>query len=98
MIVLVLLVHGLLAVTLLGAITHQALSVAPGAGSAGPRSFVRRFRTVNPAAYANAIVVLFVITAIGGATWAVTEGGISQAMGGPIRRGPLWRPSSPQSP
>jgi hypothetical protein len=67
MITALLIVHGLLAVTLLGAITHQALSVAPGAASAGPRSFVRRFRNVNPAGYANAVVVLFVITAIGGA-------------------------------
>src|SRR6202166_3994469 len=66
MIVVLLIVHGLLAVTLLGAITHQTLSVAPGAAAAGPRSFVRRFRSVNPGAYANAIVVLFVITAIGG--------------------------------
>jgi hypothetical protein len=67
MIVVLLIVHGLLAVTLLGAITHQALSVAPGTATAGPRSFVRRFRSVNPGAYANAIVVLFSITAIGGA-------------------------------
>jgi hypothetical protein len=66
MITVLLIVHGLLAVTLLGAITHQTLSVAPGAATAGPRSFVRRFRSVNPGAYANAIVVLFVITAIGG--------------------------------
>ena len=48
MIVALLIVHGLLAVTLLGAITHQALSVAPGAATAGPRSFLRRFRSVNP--------------------------------------------------
>src|SRR6266849_5280058 len=41
MIVVLLIVHGLLAVTLLGAITHQALSVAPGSPTAGPRSFVR---------------------------------------------------------
>jgi hypothetical protein len=66
MIVVLLIVHGLLAVTLLGAVTHQALSVAPGRATAGPRSFLRRFRAVNAAAYSNAIVVLFVLTAIGG--------------------------------
>jgi hypothetical protein len=66
MITVLLIVHGLLAVTLLGAVTHQALSVAPGAPSAHPRSFVGRFRSVNPGAYANAVVVLFVVTAVGG--------------------------------
>jgi hypothetical protein len=66
MITVLLIVHGLLAVALVGAITHQALSVAPGGATAGPRSFVRRFRSVNAGAYANAIVVLFVVTAIGG--------------------------------
>jgi hypothetical protein len=66
MIVVLLIVHGLLAVALLGAITHQALSVAPGPASPGPRSFVRRFRNVNPAGYANAIVVLFCITTVCG--------------------------------
>jgi hypothetical protein len=64
MIVVLLIVHGLLAVTLLGAITHQALSVTTGPATPGHRSFVRRFRSVNPGAYANAIVVLFSITAI----------------------------------
>ena len=67
MITVVLIVHGLLAVTLLGAITHQALSVVPRRAAAGRPSFVDRFRNVNSAAYANAVVVLFVITAIGGA-------------------------------
>ena len=67
MIVALLIVHGLLAVTLLGAITHQAWSVVPRRVAAGPLSFVERFRSVNSGAYANAIVVLFVVTAIGGA-------------------------------
>jgi hypothetical protein len=61
-----LIVHGLLAVALLGAITHQALSVwAPARKPAG--SFVGRFRGVPGAAYTNAIIVLFVLTAILGA-------------------------------
>ena len=67
MIVVLLIVHGLLAVALLGAITHQAWSVVPRRGGAGAVSFVGRFRTVDSAAYATAVVVLFVITAIGGA-------------------------------
>jgi hypothetical protein len=66
MITALLILHGLLAVTLLGAITHQALSVVPRRVAAGPLSFVGRFRSVNSAAYTNAIVALFVITAIGG--------------------------------
>jgi hypothetical protein len=66
MITALLIVHGLLAVTLLGAITHQALSVVPRRVAAGPLSFVGRFRSVNSGAYTNAIVVLFVVTAIGG--------------------------------
>lgn len=64
MITVLLIVHGLLAVALLGAITHQALSVV--APSAGNRSFVARFRRVNAAAYAGPIVVLFLLTALGG--------------------------------
>jgi hypothetical protein len=66
MITVLLIVHGLLAVALLGAITHQALSVMPARAAAGPLTFVGRFRSVDSAGYANAIVVLFVITAIGG--------------------------------
>jgi hypothetical protein len=53
-----LIIHMLLAVALLGAITHQTVSVwFPGRRPAG--SFVGRFRSVPPASYANAIVVLF---------------------------------------
>ena len=43
MITLLLIVHGLLAVALLGAITHQALSVVPGLDQ--PSSFVTDLRT-----------------------------------------------------
>jgi hypothetical protein len=67
MIVVLLLLHGLLAVALLGAITHQALSVLPLAAPTGQRTFVDRFRGVNGPAYATPIVVLFAVTAIGGA-------------------------------
>lgn len=66
MIVVLLLVHVLLAVALLGAVTHQAFSLLP-ASSGSRRSFVDRFRGVNAQAYSTPIVVLFVVTAIGGA-------------------------------
>ena len=65
MITVLLIVHGLLAVTLLGAITHQAFSVVPPA-AAGHRSFFGKFRNVNSAAYAGPIVVLFMVTALMG--------------------------------
>jgi hypothetical protein len=61
-----LIVHGLLAVALLGAITHQAAAVLlPAARPAG--SFAGRFRAVPAPGYANAIVVLYVLTAVLGA-------------------------------
>jgi hypothetical protein len=55
-----LLFHGLLAATLIGAITHQTLGVwwAPRAASG---SFFTRFRAVNVASYTNAIIFMFVI-------------------------------------
>ena len=68
MIVVLLILHGLLAVALLGAITHQALSVLPMAAPARERwSFIGRFRGVDSTAYAMPIVVLFALTALGGA-------------------------------
>jgi hypothetical protein len=58
-----LIIHGLLAVTLLGAITHQAVSVTwPRRDKSA--SFVASFRGVNGMTYTNAIVVLFLATAI----------------------------------
>ena len=67
MIVVLLIAHGLVAVALLGAITHQAFGALPRAATHGPRTFVDRFRSVNAPAYATPVVILFVITAIGGA-------------------------------
>jgi hypothetical protein len=60
-----LILHSLLAVALIGAITHQAISIA------WPRrdrsaSFIASFRGVNGMTYTNAIVVLFLATAIVG--------------------------------
>ncbi len=62
-----LIVHGLMAVALLGAITHQALSVLPLTTTTGNRSFLSRFRGVNGPAYAGPIVVLVAVTALLGA-------------------------------
>ena len=66
MITALLIVHGLLAVALLGAITHQAASVC------WPRRkpadhFTAKFRAVNGAAYANAVVLLYLLTMLIGA-------------------------------
>jgi hypothetical protein len=61
-----LIIHALLAVALLGAVTHQALSVwLPARRPAG--SFIGRFRAVSGASYSNAIIVLYLCqTVLGG--------------------------------
>src|SRR4051812_17101265 len=66
MYVALLIVHGLFAVALLGAITHQTASTwLPARKQAG--SFGGRFRAVSAAGYANAIVVLYAFTFVLGA-------------------------------
>jgi hypothetical protein len=60
-------VHGLVAVALLGAITHQTLATWAPAG-ARPSSFFGRFRAVKSASFANAIVVLYAVCTLLGAT------------------------------
>ena len=58
-----LIVHGLVAVALLGAISHQTLATwAPA--RARPGSFFGRFRAVPSASFANAIVVLYAVSAL----------------------------------
>ncbi len=66
MITTLLIIHALCAVFMLGALTHQALSLwwPPRAGES---SFVARFRGVRAAAYSNTIVILFLVTASLGA-------------------------------
>ena len=61
-----LIVHGLVAIALLGAISHQTLATwAPA--HARPGSFFGRFRAVPSASFANAIVVLYAVsTLLGG--------------------------------
>jgi hypothetical protein len=56
-----LIIHGILAVLLLGAITHQAV------GAAWPvtkrsTGFVNALRSVNGMNYTNAVIILFVVT------------------------------------
>ena len=65
LITILLIVHGLLAVLLLGAVTHQAIAVwrtrpVPVA------NFLTRVLNVNGASYTNAVVVLYVLVVIGG--------------------------------
>lgn len=61
-----LIAHGLAAVFLIGALTHQAASLvrAPAAARSG---FVQRFAAVRPVGYAEAIVVLYATTMLLGA-------------------------------
>jgi hypothetical protein len=56
----------LVAVALLGAITHQTLA-AWGSADARPGSFIGRFRSIPSASFANAVVVLYAVsTLLGG--------------------------------
>ena len=63
MVTALLIVHGLVAVALLGAISHQALASWAPAG-ARPGSFFGRFRTVPAASFANAVVILYLASAL----------------------------------
>jgi hypothetical protein len=66
MITFLLIVHGLLAVVLLGGLTHQAMSVAwPSRSKVG---IVNSFRAVSGAVYTKANIVLYLATALLGAT------------------------------
>jgi hypothetical protein len=57
-------IHLILAVTLLGALTHQAVAVALPARTAG--GIVTRYRSVPAAGYATAVCVLWVLTFVVG--------------------------------
>ena len=61
-----LILHGLVAVALLGAITHQTLA-ACAPPRAKPLSFFGRFRAVPGAAFTNAVVVLYLVSWLLGA-------------------------------
>jgi len=58
--------HALLAVGLLGALTHQAFSVARRKPASPAHTFIDRFRGVNSPTFTNVVVLLFVVTSIGG--------------------------------
>jgi len=69
-----LIAHLLLAITLLGAITHQAVTLlwparamAPAAGGPATPSIARAYRSVRVNVYTNAVIVLYLITAAAGA-------------------------------
>jgi hypothetical protein len=61
-----LILHSLLAVALLGAITHQAIAVRGGTDN-GRKTFGNRYRAVDASTYAGAIVVLFAAASLLGA-------------------------------
>jgi len=64
--ILLLIVHGLLAVALLGAVTHQAVAVWwPVRAHAG--TFVTKFRAVPSTTYVSAIIALYLATVLLGA-------------------------------
>ena len=82
-----LIIHGLLAVALLGALTHQAMSVLmPVRQAAG--GFVTRFRAVPAAGYATAVCVLWVLTFLMGA-WIYTKFRIYVRI--PIEQAGYWK-------
>jgi hypothetical protein len=84
-----LIVHGLLAVALLGALTHQAVVLLmPVRQAAGTGGFVTRLRTVASPAYATAVCVLWVLTWIMGA-WIYTKYRISIRI--PIEQAGYWK-------
>ena len=58
-----LIVHGLFAVFLLGALTHQTAG-AIWPRRPGQKDFVARYRGVNAQGYTNAVIVAFILTAI----------------------------------
>ncbi len=67
MITFLLIIHSLCAVTLIGAVTHQALSLWWPVKAGAQRNFVANARGVRSAVYSNAIIVLYLVTASLGA-------------------------------
>ena len=81
--------HALLAVALLGALTHQAASVLmPVRQTAGGGNFVARFRAVQGAGYAAAVCVLWIVTFFFGA-WIYTKYRIYVRI--PIEQAGFWK-------
>lgn len=84
---LLLIIHSLLAVLLLGAITHQTIAVWVPARAA-PGSFVARARAVPARSYVGAIVVLYIVTAIMGG-WIYTRYRIGARF--TLEQGRFWK-------
>jgi hypothetical protein len=84
-----LITHGLLAIALLGALTHQAVAVLmPVRQVAGAPSFITRARSVTVPAYATAVCVLYILTFIMGA-WIYTKYRIYVRI--PIEQAGMWK-------
>lgn len=66
MILTLLMLHMLASVVLIGAISHQALSLWKPNAESG-RNIVTSFRAVRGMAYTNTIAILYVLSSIGGA-------------------------------
>ena len=82
-------VHALLAVALLGALTHQAMSALMRARqAAGPAGFVTRFTAVHGPSYAAAVCVLWIATFIFGA-WIYAKYRIYVRI--PIEQDGFWK-------
>jgi len=81
-------VHALFAVTLLGALTHQAVSVLMPVRQPATANFVTRFRAVQGAGYATAICVLWVITFLLGA-WIYIKYRVAIRI--PLERAGFWK-------
>ncbi len=61
-----LLLHGLVAMLLVGAITHQLIAVWRSAPPAPGAKFLRRLSGVNSVLYTDAVILLYVLVVIGG--------------------------------
>ena len=59
-----LITHGIVAVFTLGALTHQIISLTWAPKGAGQAGFVTSLRAVRAAHYTNAIIVMYLLTAL----------------------------------
>lgn len=81
-------IHALLAVALLGALTHQAVSVLMPVRQAANAGFVTRLRAVQGTSYATAICVLWLLTFLMGA-WIYIKYRVAIRI--PIERAGYWK-------
>ena len=66
MVIALLILHGLVGVALLGAITHQAVSLRTSAAAGAP-SFLARYSRVSSRSFCRAVMVLFALSVLLGA-------------------------------